>query len=51
MDIREFDRAVIFLPEEPTLKKIVIVPRRMIYINLAAAPDANIIRLVQGEEA
>lgn len=51
MNLQEFDRAVILLPEEPMLKKIVIVPRRMILINLAAKPGANIIRLVQGETA
>lgn len=33
-------------PEFPQVKKFVSVPYRVIYINLAAAPTANIIRVV-----
>ena len=40
----------IFVPEIREIKKIISVPDKAIYINLAAAPTANIIRLVQREE-
>lgn len=47
--IREYAQQLTWLPECPLLKKIISVPRQTIYINLAAAPTANIILLEQGE--
>lgn len=48
-DLSRFPVAMIYLPERREIKKIISLPARKIYINLSAAPEANIIRLVQRE--
>lgn len=48
--LREFTELPTWLPHMPETKKIIVVPREVIYNNLAAAPTANIIRLVHREE-
>jgi len=47
--IGEYTEQPVWLPDCPLLQKIISVPRQTIYINLAAAPTANIILLEQGE--
>ena len=49
-DIKKFPTVGICAPEIPQVRKIVSLPHKMIYINTAAAPGANVIRLVQREE-
>ena len=49
-DIKKFPAVGIYAPEIPQVRKIVSLPHKMIYINTAAAPGANVIRLVQREE-
>ncbi len=49
-DIKKFPTVGIYAPEIPQVKKIVSLPQGVIAINLAAAPGANVIRLVQKEE-
>lgn len=46
-DFRKYPQLPIWLPAQPEVKKIISVPDKVTYINLAAAPTANIIRLVQ----
>jgi hypothetical protein len=46
-DFRKYPQMPIWLPDHPEVKKIISVPDKMTYINLAAAPTANVIRLVQ----
>lgn len=48
-DLSRFPVAMIYLPERREIKKIISLPAQKIYINLSAAPEANIIRLVQRE--
>lgn len=50
-DFGRYEIVGIHMPHHPLIRKVVSVPERRIYINLAAAPEANVIRLVQaGEE-
>ena len=49
-DIKKFPVVGIYAPEIAHIKKIVSLPHKTIFINLAAAADANVIRLVQREE-
>ena len=48
-DIKKYPVLPGWFPDKPQVKKVVSVPGRVIYINLAAAPTANVIMLVQGE--
>lgn len=40
----------IHMPRHPLIRKVVSIPDKRIYINMSAAPEANIIRLVQAGE-
>lgn len=48
-DIKKYPVLPGWFPDKPQVKKVVSVPGRVIYINLAAAPTANVIMLVQGD--
>lgn len=50
-DFRRYPQLPIWLPAHPEVKKIISVPDKVTYINLAAAPTANVIRLVQNENS
>lgn len=47
VDIKKLQAVEIHRPELKNVRKVVSVPNGVIYINRAAAPSANIIRLVQ----
>lgn len=47
VDIKKLQTVEIHRPEIRNVRKVVSVPNGVIYINRAAAPTANIIRLVQ----
>lgn len=49
-DFSRYEIVGIHMPYYPFIKKIVLIPSKTIYINLSAAPEANIIRLVQTAE-
>lgn len=48
---RVFDEERMYLPQMPEVRKIISMPRKLIIINTAAAPNGNVIKLIQdGEE-
>lgn len=49
-DFSRYEIVGIHMSHHPLIRKVVSIPERRIYINLAAAPEANIIRLVQAGE-
>lgn len=50
VNIDMFDRVEIYRPDLVHLRRIVFVPNKVIYINRAADPDANVIKLAHYEE-
>lgn len=44
--IKDFKVAYVDLPDYPYTRKLIYLHRRVIYINTASRPDANVIRLV-----
>ena len=48
--VKDFERAYIYAADQPLVRRIIIMPRRLILINLAASPEANVILLVQEED-
>lgn len=49
-DFSRYEIVGIYMPCYPLIRKIVSIPGKIIYINLSAAQEANIIRLVQSAE-
>lgn len=48
--MKEYRERLVSIPNRTEIKKIVIVPAKLILINKDAAQDAKIIRLVQQPE-
>lgn len=48
--MKEYRERLVSIPSRTEIKKIVIVPAKLILINKDAAQDAKIIRLVQQPE-
>lgn len=44
---RNYSIVYVTIPERPDIIKVVITPKRQIYVNVSAAHDAKIIQLVQ----
>ena len=42
-----YDARSIELPQFPQIERFIVEPLQTIYINLSAAPDANVIRVVR----
>lgn len=40
-----FDEERMYLPQIPEVRKIISMPRKLIIINTAAAPNGNVIRI------